>query len=245
MVCAVCGREFEPRATNQRCCPPTDAERDHARSIGARQARSRCAKAYSNARQRGTLDALHARGTRPAQPFDCAQCGRPCVPGSNVASHATRFCGAGCKSTWHAAHDPTGRESARRDALIISRVTRDATPTDLADYRRAMLHDPCAYCDARSEARDHIIPKSDGGPDGWDNRTGACHRCNNTKQSSPLLVFLAWRQARDAFEPWRQVVAAIHARTPLGGGPESSRDEDRRGLASRGRASSERSGVAA
>lgn len=100
-ICPVCGASFTPTYPNQVCCPPTDEDRKR-----PGQARSRCVVAYKNARQRGTLDQLLARAVRPAQPFDCAHCGEHCIPGENVASHATKFCGKGCKAAWHAAHRP-------------------------------------------------------------------------------------------------------------------------------------------
>ncbi len=41
----------------------------------------------------------------------------------------------------------------------------------------------CQYCGSRSIELtiDHIIPKSRGGDDSWDNLTTACIKCNNKK----------------------------------------------------------------
>ncbi len=54
----------------------------------------------------------------------------------------------------------------------------------------------CAYCNTRlnksSRTRDHVIPRSAGGPNG-DNLVPACAPCNQHKADDPLLVFLASR----------------------------------------------------
>ncbi len=41
----------------------------------------------------------------------------------------------------------------------------------------------CAYCGQRDESLtiDHILPKSRGGGDSWENLTACCVRCNNKK----------------------------------------------------------------
>ena len=40
----------------------------------------------------------------------------------------------------------------------------------------------CQYCGASSDLTvDHIIPKSRGGTDSWDNLITACKNCNNKK----------------------------------------------------------------
>lgn len=45
-------------------------------------------------------------------------------------------------------------------------------------------HYTCQYCDRRSDLTiDHVIPRSRGGQDAWDNVVVACLRCNVTKGS--------------------------------------------------------------
>lgn len=40
----------------------------------------------------------------------------------------------------------------------------------------------CQYCGSRSDLTvDHVLPKSRGGRDRWDNLVAACNRCNNRK----------------------------------------------------------------
>lgn len=88
-TCPVCRRTFAA-SNNQRFCPPEPGK-----------TRSKCAKAYMNAKKRGSLDKLLAEPWTPPQPFDCEQCGKHCVPGENVAQHASKFCGKECKGEWH------------------------------------------------------------------------------------------------------------------------------------------------
>lgn len=43
-------------------------------------------------------------------------------------------------------------------------------------------HHRCQYCGARERLTiDHVLPKSRGGPDTWENLVAACTRCNNRK----------------------------------------------------------------
>jgi 5-methylcytosine-specific restriction endonuclease McrA len=40
----------------------------------------------------------------------------------------------------------------------------------------------CHYCGGRAATADHVIPKSRGGTDAWDNLVAACRSCNGSKQ---------------------------------------------------------------
>jgi 5-methylcytosine-specific restriction endonuclease McrA len=138
-------------------------------------------------------------------PYDCVQCGTSCIPGENVVAHASRFCGRACLRVWHKQH-------VEIPAMLFDSLTAEAKPYDLVAYRRAVRRDPCVYCGSPGQALDHVVPRSHGGLDDWTNRASACHACNGGKMQTPLLVFLAWKRARDDFEPWRQIVASIHTR---------------------------------
>lgn len=59
--------------------------------------------------------------------------------------------------------------------------------------RAALRADPCAYCLNVGGTVDHIEPRSRGGLDVPNNRTGACPRCNCQKGETPLLLFLVRR----------------------------------------------------
>jgi 5-methylcytosine-specific restriction endonuclease McrA len=44
------------------------------------------------------------------------------------------------------------------------------------DYR-------CQYCGSRADSIDHVLPRSRGGTDEWDNLAAACRSCNSTKRN--------------------------------------------------------------
>ena len=39
----------------------------------------------------------------------------------------------------------------------------------------------CAYCGKSADTIDHVIPRSRGGADSWENLVACCLRCNNVK----------------------------------------------------------------
>lgn len=126
--CARCGEEYvaNPLGRRQRFCSRACQDQAYKDSLRAKQTKRvcpvdgtefyasnnkrfcsrRCGKAYDNAKNRGTLEQLLARG-RVCPEFDCAWCDKHCVPGDNVAAHATKFCGYDCKTEWHR-HDENG-----------------------------------------------------------------------------------------------------------------------------------------
>jgi 5-methylcytosine-specific restriction endonuclease McrA len=81
------------------------------------------------------------------------------------------------------------------------------TRSDEVEYKRAMRRDPCAYCGKPSSSTDHIQPTANEGKNEWTNMTGACHSCNISKWTMPLLLFLGYRITKNEFEPWRQASA--------------------------------------
>ncbi|MDQ6936717.1 MAG: HNH endonuclease [Actinomycetota bacterium] len=63
-------------------------------------------------------------------------------------------------------------------------VPYSATPRGEAATRaKVLLRDrrTCVYCAGRGETIDHIVPRSRGGPDTWDNLAACCGACNNRK----------------------------------------------------------------
>lgn len=58
----------------------------------------------------------------------------------------------------------------------------------------------CAYCGARADTVDHVLPRSRGGGDGWINLVAACQPCNARKgDRTPAEAGLTL--IREAFEP--------------------------------------------
>ncbi len=54
-------------------------------------------------------------------------------------------------------------------------------PCSLANVLRRDGH-ACAYCGREASTRDHIVPRSRGGPTSWLNLVAACVACNSNKR---------------------------------------------------------------
>ncbi|PPK98322.1 5-methylcytosine-specific restriction endonuclease McrA [Kineococcus xinjiangensis] len=73
--------------------------------------------------------------------------------------------------------------------------------------RRAVLErdqHTCIYCGGRGETIDHIVPRSRGGQDSWENQAACCAPCNAAKADrtpSEARMRLRWT-------PWRPDIAA-------------------------------------
>ena len=60
--------------------------------------------------------------------------------------------------------------------------------------RAALMHRDrfrCAYCGAKADTVDHVVPRSRGGDHSWENCVAACSTCNHRK-ADRLLVELGW-----------------------------------------------------
>jgi len=138
--CPVCRRTFEGR-NNQRFCPPP---KDWA---GKGQPRSKCAKAYDNAKRRGTLDELLARGTVGAS-FDCDECGKRCTPGEDgVAPHARRFCCRDCKWLWFKTDERSTEVAARKAKRRWNEAKRRLAAAQRGNPSRQWITGQCHDCD--------------------------------------------------------------------------------------------------
>lgn len=60
----------------------------------------------------------------------------------------------------------------------------------------------CAYCGAKGDTIDHVIPRSRGGKHSWDNCVACCSRCN-TKKADRLVDELGWKLAFKPAPPRR------------------------------------------
>jgi 5-methylcytosine-specific restriction endonuclease McrA len=60
--------------------------------------------------------------------------------------------------------------------------------------RAALMHRDrfrCAYCGAKADTVDHVVPRSRGGDHSWENCVAACAPCNHRK-ADHLLAELGW-----------------------------------------------------
>jgi 5-methylcytosine-specific restriction endonuclease McrA len=111
--CEFCGTLFTTRFKRQRFCA------------------AKCQRADENVRH-GFSD--------PRVPFDCACCGKGCVPGKNgVHSQARRFCSPGCKRAWH--------NAAARGT--VPRRKRGPTRRIRKQEERAWVEGACPECGER------------------------------------------------------------------------------------------------
>ena len=60
--------------------------------------------------------------------------------------------------------------------------------------RAALMHRDrfcCAYCGAKADTVDHVMPRSRGGEHSWENCVACCSTCNHRK-ADKLLTELGW-----------------------------------------------------
>lgn len=69
----------------------------------------------------------------------------------------------------------------------------------------------CAYCGARAETIDHVVPRSRGGDHSWENCVACCADCNHRK-ADKLVAELGWTLRCALVAPrgqhWRLLVTA-------------------------------------
>lgn len=90
----------------------------------------------------------------------------------------------------------SNRGSWTRPAVIVlSRYVRAPYTRAIPVTRRGVLRRDehrCAYCGQHAQTIDHVIPRSRGGKDTWENLVAACQRCNNLK-SDRTPAEMGWR----------------------------------------------------
>ena len=68
----------------------------------------------------------------------------------------------------------------------------------------------CAYCGAKADTIDHVIPRSRGGQHIWENCVASCTRCNHRK-ADRMIDELGWALDRNPAAPkgahWRLIGA--------------------------------------
>lgn len=72
----------------------------------------------------------------------------------------------------------------RPSVILLSRYVRVPRARTMPVSRQGVLRrdaQRCAYCRGPATTVDHVLPRSRGGPDSWENLVACCVRCNNVK----------------------------------------------------------------
>ena len=72
----------------------------------------------------------------------------------------------------------------RPAVIVLKRYVRVPGARRVPVTRRGVLRRDahrCAYCGAGATTIDHVLPRSRGGADSWENLVACCLRCNNVK----------------------------------------------------------------
>ena len=93
-----------------------------------------------------------------------------------------------CLTNFMMYQNQEGLEKIREQKRIAQAKWRDKKKE--AILGNVSEYDICSYCGEKADTVDHIIPRAKGGKDILSNLTPACKRCNCTKNSWDLLVFL-------------------------------------------------------
>ncbi|KQX62796.1 HNH endonuclease [Angustibacter sp. Root456] len=77
-----------------------------------------------------------------------------------------------------------GLSMATPSVILLVRYVRAPRRRAVAVTRRGVLRRDghrCAYCRAQAATVDHVMPRSRGGADAWENLVACCLRCNSAK----------------------------------------------------------------
>lgn len=83
----------------------------------------------------------------------------------------------------------------RPSVIVLSRYVKVPYARRVPVTRRGILRrdgNRCAYCAASANTIDHVMPKSRGGAESWDNLVACCFKCNNIK-SDRTPQEMGWR----------------------------------------------------
>lgn len=75
-------------------------------------------------------------------------------------------------------------ELQRPTVIVLSRYVRLPHGRSVPVSRRGVLRRDghrCAYCQSHASTIDHVVPRSRGGGDSWENLVACCLKCNNIK----------------------------------------------------------------
>ena len=73
---------------------------------------------------------------------------------------------------------------ARPSVILLTRYVRIPSTRLIPVSRRGVLRRDaarCGYCGGPANTIDHVLPRSRGGQDSWENLVACCLRCNNVK----------------------------------------------------------------
>jgi HNH endonuclease len=166
-TCPICGKQFTPRATNQKYCI----------------SKGPCATRASNEAYRATTEQA-----------SCAHCGRSferirnggrkvyCTDDCHRQAKHERWVGQDIGKVGSACPHGTSLITTCPACTFLQR-----TRLRELQFKRALRADPCCVCGGESSALDHIVAKNHGGSDDWHNRAAICLQCNSLKGQLPLL----------------------------------------------------------
>ena len=110
-------------------------------------------------------------------------------------------------------HDPSGPviHSATSSIVVPSVIqlrsyVRVPYRARVPMTRAALMHRDrfcCAYCGAKADTVDHVVPRSRGGDHSWENCVACCSTCNHRK-GDKLLAELGWALRRAPLPPTGQ-----------------------------------------
>ncbi|MCX7523416.1 HNH endonuclease [Microbacterium sp. STN6] len=83
----------------------------------------------------------------------------------------------------------------RPSVILLTRYVRLPRGRNVPVSRRGVLRrdaHQCAYCGGSATTIDHVVPRSRGGADSWENLVACCLRCNNVK-SDRTPAEMGWR----------------------------------------------------
>lgn len=99
-------------------------------------------------------------------------------------------------------------EFAGPRVILLKRYVRVPMARSTPVSRKGVLRRDdhrCAYCEGFANTIDHILPRSRGGGDSWENLVACCLRCNNVKGDrtpDEMGWRLRWQPKAPVLRPW-------------------------------------------
>ena len=147
------------------------------------------AKRYCDERCRKRAERRRWADKHSAQAH-CAHCQRMFLRRHQATGRVHRFCSTECQYAAKRGDTPSWRKRRRYASALQLDFSKPHLSVHEGAYMHALDKDPCCYCGAPATSRDHIVARQEGGANGWDNYTAACHSCNGSKGKLPLLSYM-------------------------------------------------------